>query len=105
MLDDTTPAIGPTAEFGTAVGDLYPNHWNNRHISWSFIPAPDYSGDIRIGFLQGAQVAVATDGQLENGLRILRDVLLGPLVLHEVDGVRPALAGDRFDAGNSLDMQ
>ncbi len=40
---------------GTAVGDLYPNHWNNRHISWQFVSPPSYSGDIQIGFLQGAQ--------------------------------------------------
>ncbi|WP_234330666.1 cellulose binding domain-containing protein [Streptomyces acidiscabies] len=26
-----------------------------RNGSWSFVPAPDYSGDIRIGFLRGAQ--------------------------------------------------
>jgi hypothetical protein len=32
-----------------------PDKWNNRHLSWSFIPAPDYTGDIQIGFLQGAQ--------------------------------------------------
>jgi hypothetical protein len=40
---------------GTPVGDLYPAHWNNRHIEWSFVPPPSYSGDIQIGFLQGAQ--------------------------------------------------
>jgi hypothetical protein len=40
---------------GVAVGDMYPNHWNNRHVEWSFIPAPAYSGDITVGFLQGAQ--------------------------------------------------
>ena len=31
------------------------DHWNNRHISWQFVPAPGYTGDIQIGFLQGAQ--------------------------------------------------
>jgi hypothetical protein len=31
-----------------------PNKWNNRHISWQFVPAPNYTGDIQIGFLQGA---------------------------------------------------
>jgi hypothetical protein len=39
---------------GQPVGDMYPNHWNNRHINWQFIPAPNYTGDIQIGFLQGA---------------------------------------------------
>jgi expansin (peptidoglycan-binding protein) len=41
---------------GTPVGDMYPNHYNNRKMTWKFIPAPNYSGDIQLGFLQGAQV-------------------------------------------------
>ena len=40
---------------GSPVGDMYPNHWNNRHISWQFVAAPNYTGDLGIGFLQGAQ--------------------------------------------------
>jgi hypothetical protein len=39
---------------GQPVGNMYPNAWNNRQISWQFIPAPNYTGDIQIGFLQGA---------------------------------------------------
>jgi len=39
---------------GQPVGTLYPSAWNNRQISWQFIPAPNYTGDIQIGFLQGA---------------------------------------------------
>ena len=39
---------------GQPVGNMYPDHWNNRQISWQFIPAPNYTGDIQIGFLQGA---------------------------------------------------
>jgi hypothetical protein len=39
---------------GQPVGDMYPNHWNNRQISWQFEPAPNYSGDIKLGFLQSA---------------------------------------------------
>jgi hypothetical protein len=41
---------------GVPVGDLLPNHYNNRRMTWQFIPAPNYSGDINIGFLSGAQV-------------------------------------------------
>jgi hypothetical protein len=41
---------------GTPVGDMDPVHFNNRHMSWQFISAPSYSGDITIGFLNGAQV-------------------------------------------------
>lgn len=54
-LDLAQPALNRFEKSGKAVGDLYPNSWNNRHISWKFIPAPDYSGDIQIGFLQSAQ--------------------------------------------------
>ncbi|GCF09991.1 cellulose binding domain-containing protein [Dictyobacter arantiisoli] len=39
---------------GQPVGNMYPNYWNNRHINWHFIAAPNYTGDIQIGFLQGA---------------------------------------------------
>jgi len=40
---------------GQPVGNMYPNHWNNRQVSWQFIPAPSYTGDISIGAIQGAQ--------------------------------------------------
>jgi hypothetical protein len=40
---------------GQAVGDMYPDSWNNRQVTWQFIPAPNYTGDISIGFIQGAQ--------------------------------------------------
>lgn len=59
---------------GRAVGDMYPNHWNNRHVSWQFVPAPDYAGDISIGFLQSAQVywpAIAVS-HLPNGIHGIR---------------------------------
>jgi hypothetical protein len=37
------------------VGNMYPDHWNNRQVSWQFISAPNYTGDIDIGAIQGAQ--------------------------------------------------
>jgi len=55
-LDLAKDSLNRFAKSGTAVGDMYPNHWNNRHLSWQFVAAPNYTGDIRIGFLQGAQV-------------------------------------------------
>jgi hypothetical protein len=54
-LDLGTSSLNRFLRNGVPVGDLNPNHWNNRHIQWSFIPAPNYSGDIQIGFLAGAQ--------------------------------------------------
>lgn len=40
---------------GALMSDLNSGGWNNRQVSWSFVPAPDYQGDLRIGFLQGSQ--------------------------------------------------
>lgn len=55
-LDLAKDSLNRFVKNGAAVGDLYPSHWNNRHVTWSFIPAPGYSGDITIGFMQSAQV-------------------------------------------------
>jgi Cellulose binding domain len=40
---------------GSPVGNMYPNHWNNRQVTWQFVSAPNYTGDISIGAIQGAQ--------------------------------------------------
>ncbi len=40
---------------GQPVGNMYPGHWNNRQVTWQFIPAPNYTGDIEIGAIQGSQ--------------------------------------------------
>ncbi|WP_327292642.1 cellulose binding domain-containing protein [Streptomyces sp. NBC_01198] len=53
-LDLDTASLGHFTQNGTAVTGLA-DHWNNRHVSWSYVPAPGYTGDIKIGFLQGAQ--------------------------------------------------
>ncbi|HUR05541.1 MAG TPA: cellulose binding domain-containing protein [Nonomuraea sp.] len=55
-LDLAKDSLNRFVKNGAAVGDMLPDHWNNRHVTWSFIPAPNYSGDINIGFLQSAQV-------------------------------------------------
>jgi hypothetical protein len=39
---------------GSPVGTLS-SKWNNRQVSWQFVAAPNYTGDIDIGFIQGAQ--------------------------------------------------
>ena len=69
-LDLAKASLNQFALNGAPVGDMYPDHWNNRHISWKFIPAPAYSGDLKIGFLQGAQAywpAIAVS-HLANGI-------------------------------------
>jgi hypothetical protein len=69
-LDLAKDSLNRFAKSGTAVGDMYPSRWNNRHLSWQFVAAPNYTGDIGIGFLQGAQVhwpAIAVS-HLANGI-------------------------------------
>ncbi|KAA9378386.1 cellulose-binding protein [Microbispora cellulosiformans] len=69
-LDLSKPSLNRFVKNGAPVGDMYPNHWNNRRVTWSFIPAPNYSGDIRIGFLKGSQAywtAIAIS-HLPNGI-------------------------------------
>jgi cellulose binding protein with CBM2 domain len=53
-LDLVTSSINQFVLNGAPVGNLL-NKWNNRQITWQFVAAPNYSGDINIGFLQGAQ--------------------------------------------------
>jgi len=69
-LDLRTGSVNEFVKDGKPVGDMRPDHFNNRHISWEFIDAPGYTGDIRIGFLQGAQTwwtAIAVS-HLRNGM-------------------------------------
>jgi hypothetical protein len=69
-LDLSKGSLNQFVKDGAPVGNMYPDHWNNRHISWKFIPAPGYTGDIRIGFMQGAQAywpAIAVN-HLANGI-------------------------------------
>ena len=54
-IDLHTDSINRFQLNGQPVGDLL-DHWNNRQVTWQFISAPNYSGDINIGFMQGAQV-------------------------------------------------
>jgi len=54
-LDLAHQAINLFEKDGVPVGDLEPAHWGNRKVTWEFIEAPDYSGDIEIGFVQGSE--------------------------------------------------
>jgi hypothetical protein len=69
-LDLSTASLNRFVKNGVPVGDLNPAHWNNRRVSWSYVPAPDYTGDLKLGFLQGAQrhwTAIAVS-HLPNGV-------------------------------------
>jgi Cellulose binding domain len=69
-IDLAQAALNQFAQDGTPVGDMFPNHWNNRQVTWQFIQAPNYTGDISIGAIQGAQTfwpAIAIS-HLANGI-------------------------------------
>ncbi|WP_033262354.1 cellulose binding domain-containing protein [Amycolatopsis vancoresmycina] len=69
-LDLSTASLNRFIKNGAPVGDMNPAHWNNRHVSWSYVAAPNYTGDLKLGFLQGAQrywTAIAVS-HLPNGV-------------------------------------
>jgi hypothetical protein len=69
-LDLAKDALNKFVKNGQVVGDMDPNHWNNRQISWYFIESPNYTGDIKIGFMISAQIwwpSVAIS-HLKNGI-------------------------------------
>jgi len=55
---------------GQPVGDMDPDHFNNRLMHWEFVEAPNYSGDIRIGFIKDTQIywPVIAVTHLRNGM-------------------------------------
>ncbi len=72
---------------GQPVGDMYPNSWNNRQVSWQFIAAPNYTGDIKIGAIQGAQTywpAIAIS-HLPNGIHGVQYLANGSWVSAAMD--------------------
>jgi hypothetical protein len=55
---------------GARVGGALSSKWNNRHVTWSFEPAPHYGGDIDIGFSQGSNAywTAISVSHLQNGI-------------------------------------
>ncbi|GAA2615093.1 cellulose binding domain-containing protein [Paractinoplanes durhamensis] len=81
-LDLSKPSLSKFAS------DLLPDHWNNRHVSWEYVAPPAYSGDIKIGFLQGAQVywpAIAVS-HLANGIHGVEYLQGGSWVTAKMNG-------------------
>ncbi|MEU8470537.1 hypothetical protein AB0F30_21955 [Streptomyces sp. NPDC029006] len=55
-LDLSTASLGHFRKNGAVVTGLK-ERWTNPVVSWSFVHAPNYHGDITIGFLQGAKTS------------------------------------------------
>jgi hypothetical protein len=54
-IDLAQASLNQFVQGGAPVGNMFPGSWNNRHVSWQFESAPNYTGDIKIGAIQGAQ--------------------------------------------------
>jgi hypothetical protein len=69
-IDITRYSLNKFEKDGVPVGDMDPDHYNNRQVHWEFVEAPNYSGDIRIGFIKDAQIywPVIAVSHLRNGL-------------------------------------
>jgi hypothetical protein len=66
----STASLTRFTKNGSAVGHIDPGHWNNRQVSWSYVPTPRYSGDLRLAFLRDAQPTrpVMAVSNLPNGI-------------------------------------
>ncbi|MCU0431770.1 MAG: expansin-like protein [Cytophagaceae bacterium] len=55
---------------GVPSTNMFPTSWNNREITWEYVKAPNYTGDINIWFLQHSQTFWASImvNHLENGI-------------------------------------
>ncbi len=69
-LDLSRDSLNKFVKDGQPVGDMDPDHWNNRQVHWEFVEAPNYTGDIKIGFIKDTQLywPVIAIGHLKNGL-------------------------------------
>ncbi|MGA2652693.1 MAG: cellulose binding domain-containing protein [Terracidiphilus sp.] len=116
-LDQAQAQLSNYTLNGEPAGDIYPNFWNNRQISWYFEPAPNYTGDINIGFLNGANAywSAISITHLPNGIHGVQYLLNGVWTTAVMDAdlgddyiVLPTVAGGTqyeiqvFDVTNTL---
>jgi cellulose binding protein with CBM2 domain/IPT/TIG domain-containing protein len=116
-LDQAQAQLGNYTLNGEPAGDIYPNFWNNRQISWYFEPAPNYTGDINIGFLNGANAfwSAISVTHLPNGIHGVQYLLNGTWTTAVMDAdlgddyiILPTVAGGTqyeiqvFDVTNTL---
>jgi hypothetical protein len=53
-LDLHTPSLNTFEQNNVPVQTMYPTHFNNREITWEYVNAPNYIGDINIYFMQNS---------------------------------------------------
>ncbi len=86
-IDQAQAALNNYVLSGSTVGDLYPGFWNNRQVTWNFEPAPNYTGDINIGFLNGANAywSAISITHLANGIHGVQYLQNGTWVTATMD--------------------
>ena len=69
-IDLAKASLGNFTRNGAPAGNMLPSNYNNRRMTWQFIQAPNYTGDLTIGFLSGAQVwwPAISVSHLRNGI-------------------------------------
>lgn len=116
-LDLAKASLNLFVKDGQPIGNMYPNYWNNRKVTWQFIEAPNYTGDITIGFIKDAQIwwtAIALT-HLRNGIHGIDYYEAGAWVKGTMNAdmgqsylIRPTTAGGTtyrirvYDAGDQL---
>ena len=80
-LDFSLSSMNKFALNGSAV-NLLPNNDNNRKISWHYIEAPNYIGDINIYFMAGAELwwPAISINHLQNGIHGVEQLINGSWV-------------------------
>jgi hypothetical protein len=80
-LDFSKASLNQFQLNGAAV-NLLPDNFNNRKVSWHYIDAPNYTGDINIYFMAGAEIwwpAIAINN-LKNGIHAVEQLVNGSWV-------------------------
>lgn len=78
-LDLATAAVKNQFAINGQAVNLLPDHFNNRKISWRYIDAPNYQGDINIYFMQGAEKywPAISINHLERGIHGVEQLING----------------------------
>ena len=108
-LDQAQAALDNYTINGVAAGAIYPNYWNNRQLHWYFEPSPNYTGDINIGFLNGASPywSAISITHLPNGIHGVQYLQNGvwTAAVMDADLGDDYIAGPTVAGGTSYEIQ
>jgi hypothetical protein len=108
-LDQAQAALSNYTINGAPAGAIYPNYWNNRQLHWYFEPSPNYTGDINIGFLNGASPywSAISITHLPNGIHGVQYLQNGvwTAAVMDADLGDDYIAGPTVAGGTSYEIQ